>query len=272
MRVTDIQVDPRPVAFVRVGVGLAVLLNAFEVAAILQRVADGRLRFPVFARLPAPTAVSIDVYLPVAVLAGVALVVGYHAATAAAVSSVLGVVALLWDQQTYSNHRVLVTLLVTFLVFARSDAALSVWRRRPHQAAVPWWPQLLMMTQLSACYLFAALSKVNPVYLDGEPFAFWLWMSLPSALLPVVAVASVLTELFLAVGLWFRATRYVAAAAGVALHVSIVLGMSSDNVALFAFACACVPVYGLFLTRPSLRDVGSPAEVVDEARTGSVKS
>jgi hypothetical protein len=271
MRVIDVQVDPRPVAFVRIGVGLAVLLNAFEVAAILQRVADGRLRFPVFAWLPAPTAVSLDVYLPVAVLAGVALVVGYHAATAAAVSSALGVVALLWDQQTYSNHRLLVTLLVTFLVFARSDAALSVWRRGPRPAVVPWWPQLLIMTQLSACYLFAALSKVNPLYLDGGPFAAWLWVPLPAALLPVVAVASVLTELFLAVGLWLRTTRYAAAAAGVALHVSIVVGMNHDNVALFAFACACVPVYGLFLTRPSLRGGGSRTEAVDPAGAGSVQ-
>ena len=195
-----------------------------------------------------------------AALAGCALVVGYHAASAAAVSSFLGVAALLWDQQTYSNHRVLVTLLVTLLVFARSDTALSVMRPRVRADLVPWWPQLLMMTQLSACYLFAALSKTNPTYLDGGPFAIWLWAPLPAALLPVVAVSSVLTELFLAVGLWFRATMYVAAAAGVALHVSIVVGMRTDNIVLFAFAMASVPVYGLFLTRPGRPYVAQPFE------------
>ena len=75
-----------------------------------------------------------------------------------------------------------------------------------------------------------------------------------------MAFGTVLTELFLAFGLWFRSTCRLAIAAGIALHVSIVVGMAHDNVALFAFAVACVPLYVLFLTRPSLRVVAADTE------------
>lgn len=253
MRVTELRVDPRPVAAVRIGLGIAAMISALEASAILMRVAEGRLRFPLVAWLPAPTEAAVTAYLAVGLCAGMALAVGYRAAAAAAISASLGVVALVWDQQTYSSHRLLITLVAAYLVVARSDSVWSLWRGRPDQhVRVPWWPQLLVMSQVSACYLFAGLSKINGLYLGGEPFAAWLWLSLPSALLPVIAVGSVLTELFLAVGLWFRATRWVAAAAGVALHLSIVVLMRNDNVVLLAFALASVPSYALFLWRPSL--------------------
>lgn len=249
---TEVQVDARPVAVVRIGLGVAVVLNALEVSVILRRVAEGRLRFPVLDWLPAPTSVAVGVYLAVAVVAGAALVVGYRTSVAAALSSALVAWSLLWDQQTYSNHRVLFMLMTAYLVFARSDAVWSV-SRRAHRDLVSWWPQLLMMTQLSACYLFAALSKLNGVYLPGNAFDVWLRVDVPDPLLPFLAIGSIVTELLLAVGLWFGPTRYVAAAAGIGLHLSIVLLMNNDNVVLFAFACACVPAYGLFLTRPAMR-------------------
>ena len=254
MQLTDIRVDPRPVAVVRASLGIAVVLNAIEVSRILHRVADGRLRFPVLESLPAPSDPAVAVYLVLAVLAGVAVTIGFQTVAAAVTTTVLNIAVLVWDQQTYSNHRFLVTVLVVYLIFARSDNAWAVSRRGAE--LVPWWPQLLMMTQLSICYFFAALAKVNPTYLPGDVFTSWLWVDVPKEVLPVLAVGSVLTEFFLAFGLWFRRTRYAAAAAGLALHLSIVMLMAEDNVVLFAFAVACVPIYGLFLTRPSMRALG----------------
>ena len=251
MRLTDIQVDPRPVAVVRASLGVAAIINAVEVSRILRGVAGGRLRFPVVESLPSPSSAAVAAYLMLAIVAGLALTVGFHTLTAAVTTTVLSVTALMWDQQTYSNHRLLVTLLVAYLAFAKSDRAWALSRR--NGGLVPWWPQLLMMTQLSICYFFAAFAKINPVYLPGDAFTQWLWLDLPEAMLPVIAVASIATEFFLAFGLWFRSTRYAAAAAGLALHVSIVVLMADDNLVLFAFALACVPIYGLFLTRPSLR-------------------
>ena len=254
MRLTDIQVDPRPVAIVRASLGVAAIINAVEVSRILRAVAEGRLRFPVLESLPAPSNAAVAAYLVLAIVAGLAMTVGLHTIPAAVTTTVLGLAALMWDQQAYSNHRLLVTLLVAYLAFARSDRAWAVSRH--DGALVPWWPQLLMMTQLSICYFFAAFAKINPVYLPGDVFTEWLWIEVPAAVLPVLAVGSVVTEFFLAFGLWFRSTRYAAAAAGLALHVSIVVLMADDNLVLFAFAMACVPVYGLFLTRPSVRGLG----------------
>jgi hypothetical protein len=266
MRLITERVDPRPIAIVRIALGMAVISNALEAAVALQRVVDGRIRVPVLVWLPAPTGLAVQLCAALGVLAGVALAVGFFAGTAAVTATALSVWVFLWDQQTYSNHRVLVTLLVAFLVFAQSDARWAVRRRTAPLATVRWWPQLLMMTQLSTCYLFAAANKVNPDFLSGDLFATWLRWPLPDRLYPLLAVGAVLTEFFLAVGLWWRRTRVIAAVVGVALHVSIVAGMAEQTVPLTAFALACLPVYGLFLTRPSFSleaaSTSSPTDVM----------
>ncbi len=103
---------------------------------------------PLFDWTPSPASAAVAVYLVVAAGAGLALTLGWHAALAAAVTTVLNVSVFLWDQQTYSRHRLLATLLITYLIFARSDSAWPLPRRG---GPVPWWPRLLMMTQLSVC-------------------------------------------------------------------------------------------------------------------------
>jgi hypothetical protein len=266
MRLITERTDPRPIAIVRIALGVAVVSNALETSVVLQRVVDGRIRVPVLESLPAPTSFAVQLCAALGVLAGVALAVGFFAAPAAIAATALNLWVFLWDQQTYSNHRVLVTLLVAYLVFAESDTRWAVRRRSPQAATVRWWPQLLMMTQISTCYFFAAVNKMNPAFLAGDMFETWLRWPLPDRLYPLMAVATVLTELFLAVGLWLRQTRVIAAAVGVALHVSIVVGMAEQTVPLTAFALACVPVYSLFLTRPSFSlkaaIAPSPADVV----------
>jgi len=110
------------------------------------------------------------VYLLLAGSAGLAITVGYRVAAAAMVSALFSVGVFLWDQQTYSSHRLLATALVAYLIVARSDAMWSVTsRQRGASASVPWWPAMLMLTQLSTCYFFAAMSKVNPEFLGGQP-------------------------------------------------------------------------------------------------------
>lgn len=253
MRLTEMRVGPRPIALVRVALGLAMVSNALEVSVILQRIVEGRIRVPVLAWFPAPTAVAVDLLAVVGVIAGVALAIGYFAGPAAFLSAAVSAWFFLWDQQTYSNHRVLITLLVTYLVFAQSDAAWAARLRSGRRGAtVPWWPQLLMMSQLSVCYFFAAASKINPVFIDGHLFATWLRWPLPEFAFGAIAIGTIAAEFFLAIGLWFPRTRTVAAVVGLGLHVSIVLGMAEQTLPLAAFGLACVPIYGLFLTRPTL--------------------
>jgi len=234
-------------AIARIGLGLATILNAVEMYALLSKIAGGMIALAVVEWMPKPTVAAVGVYLVLAVAAGLALAVGWHAAGAAALTTVLNVAVFLWDQQTYSSHRLLATLLIAYLIFAKSDAAWSVSSRG---GSVPWWPRLLMMTQLSVCYFFAAASKMTVLFLSGVPLSGWVWVPLPWWMFTLMAVGTVLVELFLAVGLWLRRTRGAAFLLGGTLHLSIVTMMSNQNWALLSFALTCVSLYPLFLVRP----------------------
>lgn len=260
MRLIEIRADPRPVAIARIGVGIATMLNAVEAWDILQRIAGGRLATPVIAGAPVPSDPLLTLLLVLSFGAALAVTVGWRTEAAAITSVACSVAFLVWDQQTYSSHRLLGTLIMSYLIFARSGTA---WSIRPvsGRPAVRWWPQLLMMTQLSVCYLFSALSKMSFVFLSGIPLAQWVWIELPQQFFTLAAMGTVVVELVIAVGLWFRSTRRVAVVLGLGLHISIVTLMDHDNVALFAFALTCVSLYPLFLFRPAFR-VTSRANVM----------
>jgi hypothetical protein len=235
--------DPRPVAVARIGLGFATILNAWEMHQLLGRIADGRVSLPVLAWMPAPTTLAVNVYLMVAAVAGLMLLLGSHAAVAAIITTMLNVVVFLWDEQTYSSHRLLATLLVAYLVFVRSDAA---WAVRPVAGSVRRAPQALMMTQLSVCYFFAALSKMNLLFLSGAPLSLWVWVPLPSWGFTAMAFGTVATEIFLALGLWTRRYRAGAMVVGVLLHLGIVTLMAEQTVPLISFAITCLCLYPLF--------------------------
>lgn len=249
MRLMDIRVAPEPIAMARICLGLVTVVNSLEIHGLLTEIAGGKLRLPVHEFMPAPTQPLIDFYLFVALVMAVAVVVGWRTALAASVLTALNVGVLLWDQQTYSSHRMLMTLVTTFLIFAQSDAVWSLSRR--HQE-VPWWPQLLMMTQISVCYFFAAVSKISVVFLSGVPLSLWVWAPLPWWVFTLLAVATVAIEIFLAFALWGRSTRQKAAVLGIALHLGIVVLMREETIPLIAFAVTCLGLYWLFLSRPAI--------------------
>lgn len=251
MRLTDIRTDPRPVAVARIGVGFATVLNSLEAFDMLAAIAGGRLAMPVFQGIPAPTLPVLIAYVVLAVAAAVAVMLGWKTEPAALLSVILSISVFLWDQQTYSSHRVLATVVMACMVFAMAGTAWSV-RPEPNRPTVLWWPQLLMMTQLSVCYLFSALSKLNLVFLSGAGLSSWVWIELPWQFYTVAAVTTVVVELIIAVCLWFPATRRVAVLFGLGLHLSIVVLMNDETLPLIAFATTCVSLYPLFLFRPSL--------------------
>lgn len=259
MRLTEIRTDPRPVAIARIGVGLATILNSMEAYEILGAIAGGTLAMPVFPGAPAPTLPWLLAYIVLAVGAAVAVTIGWNTELAAIVSVLLSVAVLLCDQQTYSSHRLLATLLLSYLVFAKAGTVWSV-RPRPGRPPVVWWPQLLMMSQLSVLYFFSALSKMNLLFISGKPLAMWVWIELPWRFYTVAAFMTVVVELVIAVGLWFPTSRRVAVAFGLGLHLSIVALMNHETLSLVAFALTCVSLYPLFLFRPRLRDSRTRAE------------
>jgi hypothetical protein len=253
MRLIEIRTDPRPVAIARIGLGLATILTSVEAYEILAAISGGKLAMPVFPVIPAPTLPWLTVLVVLTIAAGAAVMVGWNTEQAAIVSVVLGVAILLWDQQTYSSHRLLATLLMAYLVFAKAGTAWSV-RPIAGQPSVPWWPQLLMMSQLSVLYCFSGLSKINVWFISGIPLASWVWIELPSNLYFVASIMTIVVELTIAVGLWFQASRRVAILLGLGLHLSIVVLMNHDTFALLVFALTCVSLYPLFLFRPRVRE------------------
>lgn len=250
MRLNMVRTDPRPIAVVRMALGVATMMNVLEATRLLLAIADGELARPLLGWAPAPSTGAVVTYLVLGLVTGAGLVLGVETSKMAVACGLLNVAVLAWDEQTYSSHRVLATLLVFYLAFARSDRAWSVASRGRPVTAVPWWPQLLMMAQLSVVYWFAALSKLNPVFLSGDGLRSWVWWPLPDWIFAPMALATIGTEIFLSIGLWFRRTRAVAVAVGLGLHASIVL-MLDDPTPLVAFALETVPLYLLFLRRPS---------------------
>lgn len=97
----------------------------------------------------------------------------------------------------------------------------------------PRWPRdqlLLAKVLLSTVYAFAALTKVQPSWVMGDnlhklansrPQAAWLEPILVQPWVAAAAAAVVVTELWLAIGLWFRRTRLLTAGVGILLHVSL---------------------------------------------------
>src|SRR5690606_31301676 len=131
------------------------------------------------------------------VVAGLALTLGWYARPAAALATAVSAWIFLWDQQTYSSHRTLAFLLIAMLCFTACD---RVWALRPQpEGRTATWVPLLMMTQVSVCYLFAGLSKVNSTFLTGRQFDYWLWLGLPAELDMAMAWGTILAEVFMAV-------------------------------------------------------------------------
>jgi Vitamin K-dependent gamma-carboxylase len=242
--------DPRPLAIARIAIGVASILIVMELWAVLTRVAGGRMPVPVLAHLPEVTSARVSVWFTLSLLAAVSLTLGYCSRTAAGALAALTGIALLWDQQTYSSHVLLLGLLCIYLALARPGAARSLDARLGYGATrVPAWPQLLMKTQITMVYAFAAAGKANPHFLSGDPLRGWMHVSFPTAVYPALAVGAIVIEVFVACGLWITFLRRYAMLAGLALHVSIVATLL-PTVPLISFALLCLACYPLFLQMP----------------------
>jgi hypothetical protein len=84
--------------------------------------------------------------------------------------------------------------------------------------------RLVLRCQLSIVYGFAALAKMNPLWLSGESLASH-GVRLPEALIGPAAVATVALEATLAWALWIPRWRILALAAAAPMHLSFWLMM-----------------------------------------------
>lgn len=248
-----VPVSPIPLGVARLMVGVAALVKASVFLPRLLRFSlPDVLVAPVFDWMPAPTQQTVTALAVVWLSAAVLFLVGWRVHISGPILTGALAFALFLDLQTYSNHLYLMTLLVALLTLADGSAALSLPRATPRP--VPFWGCLLVMTQVSAVYLFAALTKLNSDFLSGSVVSSAMsggvltppsFLTTPTAR-SALAVATILGELLLAVGLWFRFTRPLAVVAGIGLHAGITLFMS-DTWELLAFSLLMFAAYPLFL-------------------------
>ncbi|RKO25580.1 hypothetical protein D7Z96_07215 [Pseudarthrobacter phenanthrenivorans] len=239
--------DPRPLALARMLVGVAAAGFSFEWISVLARAASGKyLALPVFAGWPAPSPVLVLVLFALSLLASAAMVLGLAGRLPALLTSGTTAAVLLADQQTYSNHLVLLMMLAGYLGMSGAAEAWTV-SRAEHPAKVAYWPAFLIKAQITTVYAWTAVAKINPQYLSGEVLGTYLqpWAPIPDEILPIVAVSSILAEVFLAVGLWIARTRRAAFVAGAALHIGIVV-LLQNPAPLIGFAVLMAAGYVLF--------------------------
>jgi len=273
------RMDPRPLAWVRIGVGAAALLRGFESWRVLGRVLDpDRVALPFCEALPRLSLEALPLFIGGWLAAALCLLLGWHTRLAGLALSLAVAYAIALDRQLYASHLYLMGLLSLLLALGGAGEALSLdalRRGSPAARAIPSWPAALLKAQLSIVYGFAALAKLNPVYLSGAVLAVNLRhggpLALPEALLAApllaaLAAGSVALEAFLALALWSPRWRRAALLLGPAFHAAMVLAIDPAlALQIGVFAIEALSLYLLFLELP----IGEPSAVAYSPQIGA---
>lgn len=240
-------VDPRPLAAARIIIGLVAAGFSFEWGRILLRVSSGNfLKLPVIDGWASVTSPVVAALFVISLVASLAMVLGLAGRLPAALIAAIAGVVLLVDEQTYSNHLVLLMMMAIWLSLSGAHEALSLSRSRK-SARVPYWPAFLIKVQITSLYAWTSVAKVNEQYLSGEVISTYLhdWVPISSELLPSAAVLSILAEAFLAVALWIPQLRKSAYVVGAGLHFGIVVLLESPA-PLVGFGALMLAGYVIF--------------------------
>jgi hypothetical protein len=241
-------VSMRALTLLRVLAGPAVLLH---LRPFLSDAWDGRIYRDAFYEPYAawypdvPDALYVGV-LWLAVAAAVAMSLGFLTRLATATTFAIVAYNLFLSTTHFHNNRAYLVIVLGLLTVAPCGRELSldawVCRRRGRPArnpSAPAWPLWLLRFECAAVYGASGLSKlVDPDWfggtvtwqrvvrardqLDAWPLPDWAVSVLTDRSFHTgVAKIVVLTELFIAVGLWWGGTRYAAVWIALAFHVGI---------------------------------------------------
>jgi len=269
------RVSMRALALLRVLAGPAVLLH---LQPFLSDALDGRIYRDAFHESYAawypelPGAVYVGL-LGLAAVAAVAMSLGLFTRVATATTFTIVAYNLFLSTTHFHSNRAYLVIVLGLLALAPCGRELSLdaWlrRRRGRPAldrSAPAWPLWLLRFECAAVYGASGLSKLlDPDWFGGtvtwqrverarDQLDAW---PLPDRVVSLLTNRSfhtgaakmiVLTELFIAVGLWRRATRYAAVWVAIAFHVAI---EGSASVQVFSYlAIAVLVVWAV----PSTRD------------------
>ena len=280
-------VSMRGLALLRVLVGPVVLLHLrpFLADTVDARIYRDAFHEPYAAWYPElPRAVYVGL-LWAGAAAAVAMTIGL--VTRAATAATLAIVAynLFLSTTHVHNNRAFLVIVLAALAVAPCGRELSVdeWLRRrrglpPLPTSAPGWPLWLLRFEATVVYGASGLSKlVDPDWFGGtvtwhrvvrvrdrladSPLPEWAIGVLTNrAFHTYAAKVIVLTEVFIALGLWWRGTRYTAVWVAVCFHVVIQL---TARVEVFSYlAIAALVIWAV----PSTRD---RVLIVDPLRPGS---
>lgn len=255
-------VPARPLAVLRIGVGLVAVAKGFQ---FVYKILFGGKPEPTYAYIPALPDTVWTVLACVMIVSGALVVAGYRTRLALLVTG-LDALAFVWGAY-YHNHVYLLATLALMLTFTNSDAALSISSAQGRGREEVWGPPVyLLRAQISIVYIYAALNKVNFDFLSGNALSS---LGFRSALVPdwfrtvpllvTMAACAVILELYVGVALWVRRLRTSAMVCGLLLHVGMVTYMSRGLVMalnLAVFAVMMISGYALFLDRlPDFRPI-----------------
>ena len=280
------RVAMRAMAVLRILAGPIVLLH---LRPFLEQAAGGVIYRDIFHQPYAPWYPDLPHSLYVTVLlagaaGAVAMTIGLF--TRAATLTVLAVVAynLFLSTTHYHHNRGYLVIVLAALSVVPCGRELSVdsWMRRrcglpALDPSAPGWPLWLLRFEAATVYGASGLSKL----LDADWFAgtvTWDRMvrvqdlmaarSVPGWVIDVVtdrglhtyaAKVIVITELFIAVGLWWTATRYAAVWVAVCFHVAIELTASVQVFSYLAIAALLIWAVPSTHDRTLEVDLASPA-------------
>ena len=268
-------VSMRALALLRVLVGPVVLLH---LEPFLSDSLDGRIYSDAFyepyaAWYPeAPDALYVAL-LWLAAASAVAMSLGLLTRLATTTTFAIVAYNLFLSTTHFHNNRAYLVIVLGLLAVAPCGRELSVdaWLRRRRglptpDLASPAWPLWLLRFECAAIYAASGFSKlIDPDWfggtvtwqrvvrirdeLEASPLPEWAISVLTNRSFHTGAAKFiVLTELFIAVGLWWRGSRYLAVWVAVAFHVGIDM---SASVQVFSFLAIAVLVIWAV---PSTRD------------------
>jgi len=268
-------VSMRALALLRVLAGPVVLLH---LRPFLSDALDGRIYRDAFYEPYAawypevPRGIYVGLLLLVAA-AAVVMSLGLFTRVATTTTFVIVAYNLFLSTTHFHNNRAYLVIVLGLLAVAPCGRELSVdaWlcRRRGRPAldpSAPAWPLWLLRFECAAIYGASGLSKlVDPDWfggtvtwqrvvrardqLDGWPVPDWAWSVLTDRGFHTgAAKIIVLTELFIALGLWWPRIRYAAVWVALVFHVTIEV---SASVQVFSYLAIAVLVIWAV---PSTRD------------------
>jgi len=278
------RVSMRALALLRVLAGPAVLLH---LQPFLSDALDGRTYRDAFYEPYAawypelPDSVYVGL-LALAAVAAVAMSLGFLTRVATATTFAIVAYNLFLSTTHFHNNRAYLVIVLGLLAVAPCGRELSLdaWLRRRRgrpamDTTAPAWPLWLLRFECTAVYGASGLSKLlDPDWFGGTvtwqrvvrarnqleawPLPDWAVSALTDRGFHTgAAKLIVLTELFVATGLWWRGTRYVAVWVAVGFHLAI---EGSASVQVFSYlAIAVLVVWAVPATRERVLRIDASA-------------